>query len=242
MKPLLKILIIGNEENSIIKIENCISSLEHNIISTLSNTDEAWFEIFVNEPDLIILSAKAKGIISALGLSKKTQFLNIPILIVDITQESERLEGFDQIPFLKCIYEPFENEKLVEAIHSIHEKERTIKSLPFLTSKQDYLFLKKNNMHEKVLISDILFIKSEGNYCATSVANGEKYINRISLLEIAKLLNSSDFKKSHRSYLVNINKIDSINLSQSIIRIGDTSIPISRNAKSYFLNSYKVIN
>jgi len=242
MRSILKILIIGNDETEISKIENQIVNLDHQHLATIPKTDHAWFHIFTDEPNLIILSSKAEGSMSANEFVRKINFLNIPILILYAGNEDSNTEFYNSTPDLNVLKQPFEVEDLIEAINQTLQK-KYLSQLKFKSnSSQEYLFLKKNDTHEKVYISDILFIKSEGNYCATNVANGEKYINRISLSEISSLLNSKDFKKSHRSYLVNINKIDSINLSQSIIKIGTSEIPISRNAKSYFLNSYKVIN
>lgn len=242
MRSILKILVIGNEGIEISEIENQLHSLEHHLIGTISNTDSAWFHIFTDEPNLIILSSKAPGSISVNAFINKVNVLNIPILIVHSSTEELSKEVFSGLSDLITLSTPFEIEDLIESINKTLQKKHLSQLNLMSSPTQEYLFLKKNDTHEKVYISDILFIKSEGNYCATNVSNGEKYINRISLSEISSLLNSNDFKKSHRSYLVNINKIDSINLGQSVIKIGAVDIPLSRNAKSFFLNSYKVIN
>ncbi len=55
---------------------------------------------------------------------------------------------------------------------------------------------------------------------------------RSNLKETATKLAPIEFIKTHRSYMVNINKIDSLNLKESIMTICETTIPISKRNRS----------
>lgn len=104
------------------------------------------------------------------------------------------------------------------------------------------ILIKKNNILEKIHVDQIIYIKSEGNYCATITKSGEKYMNRISLSEYTQILNDQRFQKPHRSFLINTHLVDSINITDStLLMMNKESIPISRNVKTEFLKFFKII-
>ncbi|WP_435261730.1 LytR/AlgR family response regulator transcription factor [Tenacibaculum sp. nBUS_03] len=71
------------------------------------------------------------------------------------------------------------------------------------------LFLKKGKSLKKVYFIDVIFIEIEEKCCAIITAK-EKFILPMSLKNILKLLNNSLFCRTHRNFIVNIEKIEEI--------------------------------
>lgn len=94
--------------------------------------------------------------------------------------------------------------------------------------------LKKENF--KLDTIDLLFVKSDGNYLEISLVDNlsfKKEIKRISILELKRQLsNYPHIIRSHRSYLVNLNKIEKVEGNAEgytlILQNGDCTVPVSR--------------
>ena len=90
------------------------------------------------------------------------------------------------------------------------------------------LFLKSNGKYYRILPSEILFVKSMENYVVVYLET-KKLICKLTLEQMVRLLPASNFLQVHRSYVVNIEKIDSIE-KLSIFILNET-IPISRDKR-----------
>ena len=83
-----------------------------------------------------------------------------------------------------------------------------------------------------LLVNEILFAKSEGNYIDLFTSK-KIYTLRNSLDWLLENLPENEFKKTHRSYVVNVKKIEKIT-SKSVF-INNTEIPVSRNSLIDFI-------
>lgn len=92
-------------------------------------------------------------------------------------------------------------------------------------TKCDYFFLKDNGRLVKIKISEIKYFESKGDYVWVRSFDKDILIKTTFKIILNKL-SSSNFQRSHKSFVVNIDSIDSI--ENSIIRIGKNMIPLSR--------------
>lgn len=97
----------------------------------------------------------------------------------------------------------------------------------------DYLFIKKNDALKKVRLSAILYIEVEERYC-TIYTETEKFVILISLTKITELLNSAQFCRTHRNFIVNLEKIEEILPADNLIVLtGKHHIPMSEKYKDF---------
>jgi DNA-binding LytR/AlgR family response regulator len=87
---------------------------------------------------------------------------------------------------------------------------------------------------EKILTTDILYVKAEHQYCVVMRKNSKK-IYRISLREMEELLENMDFFKVNKSCLVNLHYSTP---HGEYVNIGETSIKIAVRRKQAFRNEY----
>jgi len=80
---------------------------------------------------------------------------------------------------------------------------------------------------------DILFLKSESNYTNFYLKNGKKILCSKTLKTFQDLLPSSVFYRVHRSYLIPLNLVRSLNTSPFTLKIGEHNIPVSKDSKSF---------
>lgn len=93
-----------------------------------------------------------------------------------------------------------------------------------------------NKSGNKIMLDDILWIKSEGQYSIMQLKDGDLFSN-LSLAEWESELDKNIFSRVHRSYIVNfkhVNKVD------DVVKI-DTgvTVPIARRRKSAIKDAYK---
>ena len=98
--------------------------------------------------------------------------------------------------------------------------------------------------HEEKIVgidaSEILFIKAERNYCTLQTKEFQCVIT-MPLGNLEEQLNPEKFLRVHRSYLINIDKIESLSMEKDIIYIASFSIPLSRRKKEVILNKINML-
>jgi two-component system LytT family response regulator len=97
----------------------------------------------------------------------------------------------------------------------------------------DFIFVKTEYKLVRINTADILFIEGMQNYVAIHTRS-EKIISLQNIKKTEEQLSSIPFIRVHKSYIVAINKINSIERSR--IFIGDTVIPIGDSYREVFFN------
>gem|GEM_PF-2742950 len=97
------------------------------------------------------------------------------------------------------------------------------------TRVPDYFFVKKDGRYAKVFAADVLYIEAMENYAAL-VTKDERYILHNTLKNLEVRLAAYNCLRVHRSYIVPIEQIDSI--EDNRIKIGGTIIPIGKSYRS----------
>ena len=96
----------------------------------------------------------------------------------------------------------------------------------------DYIFVKTENRLEKIMIQDILYIEGMRDYLRIHTTT-KKIMTLQGFTELEQMLPAHLVCRVHKSYMVAIQKIDSIERSR--IKIGDQLIPVSETYKEAFL-------
>lgn len=107
-----------------------------------------------------------------------------------------------------------------------------------LTQQEDRIFVKDGSTLVKIDLKDVLYFKSEANYIAIIFEN-KKILTLMTLKDLQQKL-PYFFQKVHRSYIVNLNKIQSINTNA--ITIEKDHIPISSRYEKELLNKINLLN
>jgi DNA-binding LytR/AlgR family response regulator len=107
------------------------------------------------------------------------------------------------------------------------------------TKNGNHIYVKSNLKKRKVFLSDILWIEGLGDYIRL-VTNSEKIVILSSLKSFESELPNNIFLRIHKSYIVNLKKIDLY--ESKFVIIGSKNIPLSRNKKQDLETALKVNN
>ncbi|SHE45055.1 two component transcriptional regulator, LytTR family [Mariniphaga anaerophila] len=232
------IIIDGNitAQNQLIELIDQIPQL--NLKASCLSPGEAISVLQNQSIDLIFLDtqlAKMPGIEFARSL------VNRPIIIITAQNAQYAVDAFN-IDAVDYLIKPLSAERFMHAIQKANEifwlrkfklnnsnTEETEKDLShsFILLKADYGIV-------KITIDDILFIEGLKDYIKIYTVNNSKpIIVRNSLKKFSHVLPPSQFSRIHKSFIISISHITSINKTQ--VYLGDNRIPIGESYKNYFL-------
>ena len=105
----------------------------------------------------------------------------------------------------------------------------------------DSISVKVDLMMTKVPLDDILYVKADGDYIVIHKADGKTLMTLMTLKALEKQLPFDRFCRTHRSWIVNVDKARGIRDGK--ILVGDAVIPLSDSCKAAFfeLLSHKSI-
>ena len=99
-----------------------------------------------------------------------------------------------------------------------------------------YIFVRTEHRLQKVMLGDILFVEGMQNYVSIQTTT-ERILSLQTLKNIEAQLPGPDFVRVHRSYIIGLRHISSIERSR--IFIHDTIIPVGDNYRDAF---FKLVN
>ena len=106
----------------------------------------------------------------------------------------------------------------------------------------DYIFVRADRRMFKVYFSEVLYIEGLKDYVVLYLEN-QKVITLMNIKTIHDLLPRSFFVRVSKSYIINVNKIDSVD--NNTVYIGKNEIPIGNIYRDFFFNEFvtkKILN
>jgi DNA-binding LytR/AlgR family response regulator len=153
---------------------------------------------------------------------------SLPMVIMTTAYAEHALDGFT-LDVLDYLVKPFSFSRFLKACNKAKEyHELKMKAGKNVRVNEDYFFVKCNGRLEKVLYDDLLFVEAALNYVLLHTINN-KMIVYLTIKSIIENLPGESFIKVHKSFIVNMHKIRSI--EGNIIHIGNAEIPISQNCQ-----------
>jgi DNA-binding LytR/AlgR family response regulator len=104
---------------------------------------------------------------------------------------------------------------------------------PDLIEKQnDFLFVKSDKKSIKVKIADILYIEGLGDYIKLYL-NDKKLVTNLSMKKLENLLPAEQFYRIHKSFIISLDKIESI--EGNMVKISNVKLPIGNLYRQDFM-------
>lgn len=104
----------------------------------------------------------------------------------------------------------------------------------------DSIFVKHNDYYRRIYFREVLWVEASGSYCRFRFRNDRDLLLSFSLSEVQPQFPPARFMRVHRSFLINLDHIDS--LIGNSVRIGREMIPVSRRNRSQLMERLNVLN
>jgi DNA-binding LytR/AlgR family response regulator len=169
------------------------------------------------------------------GIDFLRHFTAAPKVIFTTAYEKYALQGFE-LEVLDYLLKPIPFERFLRAANKAYDffrGQQTAAAPPV----EDYIFVKADNKLEKINFADILFAEALENYVAIYTRE-KKVITHLTLKMVQEKLPAAAFVQPHKSYVIAIDKINSI--EGNILHIGPYQVPISKYQKDEIME--KIVN
>lgn len=188
----------------------------------LKQNDVELIFLDIHMPDL-------SGVEFARLLEKRTK------IVFTTAYENYAIEGF-KLDVVDYLLKPFGYQdflKAAEKAQKLISYEQTDKAAEEISSNNEFLFLKSEYKIRRINFNDILYIEGLKDYVKVFLRHEDKPIMSLSSLKaLEKKLPASKYMRIHRSFIVNLEKIETIERSRIVF--GKVYIPVSDQYKDAF--------
>ena len=156
---------------------------------------------------------------------------NPPKVIFTTAYEQYALQGYE-LDVLDYLLKPISFDRFLKAANKAFDYFNSGE-----TASDDFMFIKAGNKLEKINFDQIYFVEAMENYVSIYLGD-KKLVAHSTLKSIQQQLPAASFIQPHKSYLVNIHAIQSI--EGNILNIHQYQVPISKYQKDEVLE--KIVN
>ncbi len=216
-------VIVDDDELSRSILEDLIRDTDGYSLVASCETGVEAFKVLQEEPvDLLFLDIEMPKM-DGMELIKN---LNPLPQVVFITSHPEYAAESYEYDVTDFIQKPLTHGRFLKAINKAEQRFKVEKAN--ISSEGDSIFIKADSRLVRINLKDILYIEALGNYMKIYTNDG-RYTILSTMKEIAEKLSGNDFVRVHRSYIVRLDKIETI--EDQYIKMGTKHISIGKAYK-----------
>lgn len=209
----------------------CEKSGQVDVQAHFPNVQDALVYLNQHSVDLLFLDVEMPG---ATGFDLLDQLAYFPKVVLTTSKPEYAYDAFEYnvTDFLK---KPFTYQRFLESLQKLTSAttENNIAS-----TATDHIFIKSDGKLVRLNNDDILYIESMGDY-VKFVTGDKKYVTHNTIKNLEERVNKQCFIKVHRSYIINIDKIDDIRENDLFIK--GNEIPISKAHRGEVMKRLNII-
>lgn len=239
----MSVNILVTEDESIVRkdIERSLQKLGYTVVASTDTGEKAIEMAKTHKPDLalmdIMLKGDMTGVEAAVEIKKER---DIPIIFLTAYADEKTLAKAKITEPHGYILKPFREidiQTSIEiAVHK-HKKEAEVKgenellkALGVHKDGADYLFVKHKSRFVKLNVKNVLCIEALKDYVIINTTD-VKYTIHSTMKDIERKLPEQVFQRIHRSYIVNMDRIESITGGNLTIEGMDGEFPVGGSYK-----------
>jgi DNA-binding LytR/AlgR family response regulator len=186
------------------------------LIGVFDNVMNLQNLLFEESPDVLFLDVELPGK-SGIDFVNQAVLPSNTNIIVVTSQKNYALDAFE-INAVDYLLKPVKYERFQKSVDKVKKIMREVKV------KETYFFVRTGGADVKIQFNDVLWIESAGEY-VTIKTTGKKHMVYSNMNDMLKKLGPG-FMRVHRSYIVNLDKVNSIH--KNIVDIDGAHIRVSK--------------
>lgn len=223
----MKCIIVDDDPSAIKLIAHFVQQTDFlELAASFESAIEAANFIRNNEVDLIFLDVEMPEMT---GLDFLGTLNDPPQVILNTSNSDYALQAFDY-EATDFLLKPAKYPRFLRAANKARENLEQIAqgNGDVIERELESLFVKEENVMRKILIEDILWIEALGDYINIHLRNEKKTILS-TMKNVERKLPADRFIRVHRSFIVNVDRIDIFD--SSFVVINEKLIPIGNSYK-----------
>jgi len=234
---------IDNDQSALDILKECILKIPFlKLDKTFTNPIEALTYIHENRIDLIFTEVEMPHLT---GVEFVKCLQSKPMVVFTASTDKYALAGYD-LEITDYLLKPFVFDRFLRAVNKAYNfsriQKRSVERSQFLPEKEtqsEFIMVKTGYNTININLNDILFVEGLKDYIKIHLT-GKTILTLNSLKKLQEILPESKFIRVHRSFIVSLPKIDSIQRNRIVI--GKTFVPVGENYKNAFKNIIASIN
>lgn len=226
---------IDDEPLALDKIREYIKRIGYlNLLSTFDNAVDALEFMKENKVDLIFLDIQMEELT---GIQMLETLQVKPKVVLTTAYDEYALKGYE-LDVCDYLLKPISFQRFLQACEKVYaqiDPEVQVKKNHDENSDKgnslNYFFVKNGSKTQKINFEDILFVEGMKDYLRIWTKN-EKVMTLLSFKKLEELLPSEKFIRIHKSYLISIDKIESIERNR--IKLAGERLPIGNTYRREF--------
>lgn len=218
---MIKCIIVDDEPLAAALLENHLSKINGlKLVGKAANAIEAYKILQNQAVDLMFLDIQMpdlNGIDFLKSLPQK------PRTIFTTAYRDFAIEGFE-LEAVDYLLKPITFERFFRSV------ERIMRNAP--DTKEDFIIIKTEGMHRKLLLSEILYLESQGNDVKIVSITQENVISKTKIADLETALCGKGFVRIHRSFIINTPFVTAF--SSHEVLVGEHQIPVGRSYKQEY--------
>lgn len=218
-------IIIEDEPLALERTKNFVNKIPFlNLLGSFDNALNGLAFLKTNKIDLLFLDINMDELsgIELLESSKITSEV-----IITTAYQEYALKGYE-LSVTDYLLKPFTFNRFLQAVNKVQEN----LSVRLMEAPRDFVFVKTKNRLEKITFNDIIYIEGMRDYRRIHTLT-KKIMTLQNFSELEQLIPPHLVCRVHKSYMVALNKIESIERNR--IKIANQLLPISDTYKDAFL-------
>lgn len=223
-KTILKCAVVDDstlQRLSIVKLIQNHPSLT--LVAQYTNAVEAKAGLLANEIDLAFLDIEMP-VLSGFDLLDDLTHKPQIIFVTGKTKYAFKAFDYDAVDYLR---KPIAKDRFLNAVHKAIVNHKLKNEEGF--DDEDFIFVKSNLKKRKVFLSELRYIEALGDY-VKMVTEHDSLVVLSTMKAFENLLPEGRFMRIHKSYIVNVEKVERYNSKQ--IELDNQQLPLSRNRKA----------
>ncbi|MCZ4696087.1 DNA-binding response regulator [Ancylomarina euxinus] len=232
-------VVIDDDKLSRKVVESYIERTDYlTLIASYPSAIEAINEIKKNDPiDLIFLDVEMPEMT---GMEFLNSLNTTPQVIIISSKEQYALEAFEY-DVSDYLLKPISYSRFFKAVNKVNSRvEKNGNAI--ITPENNEIFIKSNSTLVKLHYDDILWVEALENYVVVNTFT-DKYTIHFTMKAIEDKMPSHLFSRIHRSYVVNLKKIEMIEDNSVVITTdgGSKSIPIGKSYREKLMGDINLM-
>lgn len=223
-------IIIEDEPLAMLRIKQYAQNLPFlKMLRAFDNALDAIVFMQTEKVDLIFLDIQMDGLS---GIQFLESIKQRPEVIITTAFDKYAVKGFE-LEVADYLVKPFPFERFLQAVIRVQNKLKVNRS----GIQQPYVFVRSGYQHIKIFFEDILFIEGVRDYRKIICSGNRKTMTSETFTILESKLPGNQFCRVHKSFLISLNKVESVEKDR--IKIENNLIPISEMYKADFYRLIK---
>jgi DNA-binding LytR/AlgR family response regulator len=216
----MNVLIVDDNEiarDALSQIASRINDVK--ITGECADALQAYNLLQEKQVDVILLDIEMPGMT---GLELTRNLEKGPVIVFTTSKRDYAVEAFE-LNVADYIIKPVTPARLIQAIDKARELIESAKE-ELSVNEEEFIFIRDSNIIRRIRLDDILFVESMRDYVKLHTPQ-KFYAIHTTLKAVEDRLPSSKFLRVHRSYIVAIEKIDTIR--EGVIIVQEKTVPVA---------------